>query len=110
MWFGGGVFFFKCVDVKMWVIQLVVSTEILVSAADCRTESHTDTHIHTRTQTHTDTHVYTQIYAHTHASLIYPITTRVVGAPQLILQPVSSIFPCSLLPSGTWRTPGLSIP
>ena len=42
--------------------------------------------------------------------IIYPLTARVVGAPQIILQPVSSIFPCSPLPSGTWRTPGLSIP
>ena len=42
--------------------------------------------------------------------IIYPLTTRVVQAPQMISQPVSSIFPCSLLPSGTWRTPGLSIP
>ena len=42
--------------------------------------------------------------------LIYPLTTRVVRAPQMISQPVSSIFPCSPLPSGTWRTPGLSIP
>ena len=25
-------------------------------------------------------------------------------------QPISTIFPCSPLPSGTWRTPGLSIP
>ena len=33
--------------------------------------------------------------------LIYPLTTKVVGAPQMILQPVSSIFPCSPLPSGT---------
>ena len=40
----------------------------------------------------------------------YPLTARVVGAPQMISQPVSSIFPCSPLPSGTWRTPGLSIP
>ena len=38
--------------------------------------------------------------------LIYPLTTRVVGAPQMILQPVSSIFPCSPLPFWTWRTPG----
>ena len=44
------------------------------------------------------------------SSLIYPLTARVVGAPQMILQPVFSIFPCSPLPSGTWRTPGLSIP
>ena len=42
--------------------------------------------------------------------LIYPLTARVVGAPQMISQPVSSIFPCSPLPSGTWRTPVLSIP
>ena len=42
--------------------------------------------------------------------LIYPLTTRVVEAPQMISQPVSSIFPCSPLLSGTWRTPGLSIP
>ena len=41
--------------------------------------------------------------------LIYPLTVRVVGAPQMISQPVSSIFPCSPLPSGTWPTPGLSI-
>ena len=39
--------------------------------------------------------------------LIYPLTARVVVAPQIISQPVSSIFPCSPLPSGTWRTPGL---
>ena len=39
-----------------------------------------------------------------------PLTARVVGAPQMILQPVFSIFPCSPLPSGTCRTPGLSIP
>ena len=38
-----------------------------------------------------------------------PLTARIVGAPQMILQPVFSIFPCSPLPSGTWRTPGLSI-
>ena len=42
--------------------------------------------------------------------LIYPLTTRVVRAPQMISQPVSSIFPCSPLPSGTWRNTGLSIP
>ena len=28
----------------------------------------------------------------------------------MILQPVSSVFPCSPRPSGTWRTLGLSIP
>ena len=42
--------------------------------------------------------------------LISPLTARVVGAPQKILQPVSSIFLCSQLPSGTWPTPGLCIP
>ena len=39
--------------------------------------------------------------------IIYSLTARVVGAPQMISQPVSSILPCSPLPSGTWRTPGL---
>ena len=33
--------------------------------------------------------------------IIYPLTARVVEAPQRISQPVSSIFPCSPLPSGT---------
>ena len=33
--------------------------------------------------------------------IINPLTARVVGAPQIILQPVFSIFPCSALPSGT---------
>ena len=33
---------------------------------------------------------------------IYPLTARVVGPPQMISQPVSSISPCSPLPSGTW--------
>ena len=43
--------------------------------------------------------------------IINPLTVRVVGTPQMILQPVFfSIFPCSPLPSGLCRTPGLSIP
>ena len=42
--------------------------------------------------------------------IIYPLTTKVVGAPQMISQPVFSIFLSSPLPTGTWRTPGLSIP
>ena len=41
--------------------------------------------------------------------IINPLTARVVRAPQMILQPVFSIFPCSPLPSGICRTPGLSI-
>ena len=41
--------------------------------------------------------------------IINPLTARVVGAPQMILQPVFSIFPCSPLPSGTCRTPGLNL-
>ena len=40
----------------------------------------------------------------------YPLTGRVLGASQMISQPVSSIFLCSPLPSGAWQTPGLSIP
>ena len=42
--------------------------------------------------------------------IIYPLTAKIVRAPQMISQPVSSIFLCSLLPSGIWQTPGLSIP
>ena len=41
--------------------------------------------------------------------IIYPLIARVVGAPQMIRQPVSSIFPCSPLPYRTWRTPGLML-
>ena len=41
--------------------------------------------------------------------IINPLTARIAGAPQMILQLVYSIFPCSPLPSGTCRTPGLSI-
>ena len=42
--------------------------------------------------------------------IIYPLTASVVVAPHVVSQPVSSISPCSPLPYGTWRTPGLSIP
>ena len=42
--------------------------------------------------------------------IIYPLTARVIGAPQMISQAISSIFPHSPLPSGTWQTQGLSIP
>ena len=42
--------------------------------------------------------------------IIYALTVKVAGAPQMISQPVSSICPCSPLPSGTSRTSGLSIP
>ena len=43
--------------------------------------------------------------------IIYPLTARAVRAPQMILQPVSSVFPCFPLPSGTLRRPpGLPIP
>ena len=37
--------------------------------------------------------------------VINPLIVRVVGAPQMILQPVFSTFPCSPLPSGTCQTP-----
>ena len=52
----------------------------------------------------------------------YSLTARVVEAPQMMSQPVLFvclfvfcllfffIFPCSPLPSGTWRTPGRSVP
>ena len=41
--------------------------------------------------------------------IINPLTVRVVGAPQMTLQPVFSIL-SSPLPSGTYQTSGLSIP
>ena len=42
--------------------------------------------------------------------IIYSLNVRVVGAPQMISQPLSSIFHSSPPPSGTCRTPSLSIP
>ena len=41
--------------------------------------------------------------------LTYALTARVVRAPQLISQPVSSILLCTPLPSGTRQTPGLQL-
>ena len=38
-------------------------------------------------------------YFAAHHHLIYPLTARVLRAPRMISQPVSSIFPCSPLPS-----------
>ena len=67
------------------------------------------THRHTRIRTNMRTSVYTHIIIII-IIIINPLTARVVGAPQMILQPVFSIFPCSPLPSGTCRTPGLAIP
>ena len=42
-------------------------------------------------------------------NIIHSLTMKVVGAPQMLSQLLFSIFPCSSLPSGTWRTPGLPI-
>ena len=39
----------------------------------------------------------------------YPLIAKVVVVPQMTSQPVFLILLCSLLPSGTWQTPGLSI-
>ena len=39
----------------------------------------------------------------------YPSTARDVETPRMTSQPVFSIFLCSPLASGTWRTPGLCI-
>ena len=46
---------------------------------------------------------------HSSFPFTYPLTAGVVGAPQMTSQPISSIFLCSPLPSGTWQTPGLFI-
>ena len=53
--------------------------------------------------------IVTVIIINTIIIITYPLTARVVGALQMISQPVSSIFPCSPLPSGTWRTQGLML-
>ena len=50
-------------------------------------------------------------FLHLHLSPVtYSLTAAVVEAPQMTSQPVSSIILCYPQPSGTWRTPGLSIP
>ena len=54
--------------------------------------------------THTNVHLHCRVDCKL-IIIIYPLTARIVGAPQMTSQPVSSIFPCSPLPSGTWRTP-----
>ena len=74
-----------------------------------------ETKQHTHTHTHTHTHIYTiQIEDSAFSVLFSPfislLTVRVVWAPQMILQPVISIFHCSPPPSWTWQTPGLSNP
>ena len=45
-----------------------------------------------------------------HLPLLHSKDTTFTFTYPLTAQPVSSIFICSALPSGTWRTPGLSIP
>ena len=42
--------------------------------------------------------------------IINPLTARVIGTPQMILQPVFSTCPCSTLPSGTCRTQACPVP
>ena len=50
-----------------------------------------------KTHTHTHTHTHTQ----TIIIIIYPLSARVVGAPEMISQPVSSIFvPALYCPMG----------
>ena len=44
-----------------------------------------------------------------HFHVNYPFTARVVAAPQMISQPVSSIFLCSPLPSWTWSVHSLML-
>ena len=53
---------------------------------------------------------FTVVVVQVSSTFTYPLTAGVAGAPQVTSQPLSSIFLCSPLPSGTWRTPGLSIP
>ena len=51
------------------------------------------------TQTHIKKNTHQTQYFWRTIIIIHPLNTRVVGAPQMISQPVSSIFPCSPLPS-----------
>ena len=76
------------------------------------THTHMHAHLHPDTLQPPPTHTHTQpTHPHTHIIIIINLSTaRVVGAPQMIFQPVFSIFPCSPLPSVNCRTPGLSIP
>ena len=53
---------------------------------------------------------HTQSSGHITFTFTYTLTRGVIGTPQMTSQPVSSIFLCSPPPSGTWQTPGLSIP
>ena len=60
------------------------------------------------TQTHIKKNTHQTQYFWRTIIIIHPLNTRVVGAPQMISQPVSSIFPCSPLPSGTCCLPTYS--
>ena len=51
-----------------------------------------------------------QLTLHPSPSFTYPWTAGAGRAPQMTLRSVSSIFLCSPVPSGTWRTPDLSVP
>ena len=52
---------------------------------------------------------YTQVSHIIIIIIIYPLTARIVGAPHDFTTSFLH-FPCSPLPSGTWKTPELSIP
>ncbi|WP_419615401.1 hypothetical protein, partial [Thiolapillus sp.] len=70
-------------------------------------------HIHShqsKTKSHNSENIKVVIIIIIIIIITYPLTARVVGAPQMISHPVFSIFPCSPLLSGTCRTPDLSIP
>ena len=56
------------------------------------------------------THMFTQTHILNTFISTYPINMKPIGAPQMTSQPISSIFLCSSMPSGTSWTPGLSIP
>ena len=76
-----------------------------------QTPSQVNTHIHNSFHVSNDTQVKSTSFIIIIIIInISPLTARVVGAPQIILQPISSIFPCSPLPFGTWQTPSLPIP
>ena len=82
-----------------------------------RTRTHTDTDTHSliHSLTHLLTHTHTHTHIHTHTShtishLIYSLTARVVGAPEMISQPASSIFPVLSCPLGLGKLKACPFP
>ena len=93
---------------RWWTSRTVNSSELPMKTIQCQKQQHSGNKKNDDDKNNNIALFLNTLILSPHR--IYPLTTRVFGAPQMISQPVSSIFPCSLLPSGTWQTLGLSIP